>query len=352
MVVIERRKCTRHATREDQAQGSGRRFGAGPSCSFCKWEEQSMLDSGRTMRRPYKRAKRWLVYALARIAAGLLQLLPIAVSLAVGRIFGRIAHLVDRAGRTRARAQLERALGVDAVRASELAKQAYENIGMVAAEIAMLPRIRRRFEEYVELPDPDLELLRSAYAEGRGVVFVTGHIGNWELLAQRILRSGFDGATVARDAPNPFIGRWLEARRAEGALETINRGDPRAARKILGALKRGALLGVLLDQDTKVQSIHVPFFGRPAATPIAAAELALRRNAPVIAGFIRRKSRGHRIRLMRVDLNGLDATAATALFSRLLEEAIREQPAEWVWFHDRWRTLPHSPDRVPVLPER
>ena len=183
------------------------------------------------------------------------------------------------------------------------------------------------------------------------MVFVTGHVGNWELLAQRILRSGFEGATVARDAPNPFIGRWLEAERAAGALETINRGDPTAARKILGALKRGALLGVLLDQDTKVQSIHVPFFGRPAATPVAAAELALRRNAPVIAGFITRKTRGHRIRLMRVALDDLDVAGATALFSRLIEQAIREQPTEWVWFHDRWRTLPPSPERTGVLPK-
>src|SRR5687767_12554746 len=205
---------------------------------------------------PYKRAKRWLVYAAARTAASILQLLPLPLSLALGRLVGRIAYLVDAAGRTRALRQIAEALQVDAERAIEIARTAYANVGMVAAEIAMLPRIRRRFEEYVELPEPDLELLRSAYAEGRGVVFVTGHVGNWELLAQRILRSGFDGATVARDAPNPFIGRWLEAERAAGALETINRGDPRAARKILGALKRGALLGVLLDQDTKVQSIH------------------------------------------------------------------------------------------------
>jgi Kdo2-lipid IVA lauroyltransferase/acyltransferase len=290
------------------------------------------------MPRAVKRAKRWAVYALARAFAVLLRGLPMSVSLAIGRALGIAAYAIDAKGRGRAIAQIESALGVEHRDALTLARACYANIGMVAVEIAMLPRIRRRFEEYVLVPDRDLEVLRAAYAEGRGVVFVTGHVGNWELLAQRILRAGFDGATVARDAPNPFIGRWLEAERAEGKLETINRGDPKSARKILGALKRGALLGVLLDQDTKVQSIHVPFFGRPAATPIAAAQLALKRRAPVVAGFISREPRGHRVRLMRVDLEQRDVAEATALFSKLIEDAIRERPAEWVWFHDRWRT--------------
>jgi KDO2-lipid IV(A) lauroyltransferase len=294
-------------------------------------------------RRPkaYKRAKRWMVYALARTSALVLGLLPLAVSLAIGRALGRIAHLFDRPGRMRAIAQIEAALSVPPDEARRIARAAYANIGMVAAEIAMLPRIRRRFTAYVELPEQDLRLLREAYDRGAGVVFVTGHVGNWELLAQRILLSGFDGATVARDAPNPFIGRWLERQRAAGSLVTINRGEPRAARKILAALKRGALLGVLMDQDTRVQSVHVPFFGRPAATPIAAAQLALRRNAPVVAGFITRKpSGGHRIRLERLDISGLDTTSATALFTKVIEEAIRAQPEEWVWFHDRWKTPP------------
>jgi KDO2-lipid IV(A) lauroyltransferase len=289
--------------------------------------------------RAYKRAKRWIVYALARIAALFLALFPMRLSLALGRIAGRLAYRFDRSGRTRAIAQIEASLSVPTEEAKSIAKAAYANIGMVAAEIAMLPRIRSRFSEYVELSEEDVSLLRQAYQRGEGVVFVTGHIGNWELLAQRILQSGFDGATIARDLPNVFISRWLAEQRAAGSLETINRGEPKAARKILAALKRGALLGVLLDQDTKVQSVHVPFFGRPAATPIAAAQLALRRNAPVIAGFIARKpDGGHRIRLARVDIEHLDTTSATALFTKLIEDAIRAHPTEWVWFHDRWKS--------------
>ena len=294
------------------------------------------------MRRSLKRAKRWLVYLLARSAALLLLLLPLPVVLAIGRGLGDLVYLFDRRGRRRALSQIRRSLAVDPEEAERIARACYLSIGMVAVEIAVLPRIRRRFEEYVQLPEEDLVLLREAYAEGRGVVFVTGHLGNWELLAQRILRSGFEGATVAREAPNRFIGRWLVEQRRKGSLETINRGDPKAARKILSALKRGALLGVLLDQDTKVQSVHVPFFDRLAATPIAAAQLALRRDAPVIAGFITRTERGHRVQLTRVNVSHLDPEGATALLTEIIEGAIRAHPEEWVWFHDRWKTPPSA----------
>jgi KDO2-lipid IV(A) lauroyltransferase len=270
-----------------------------------------------------------------------LSLLPFCAALFLGRILGRVAFLVDRRGRDRAVSQIRAALGLPDPEARGLAARSYASIGMVAVEIGILPRIRRVFSTYVELADADAAVLREAYALGRGVVFVTGHVGNWELLAQRILLDGYDGATVAREAPNPFIGAWLERRRSEGRLETINRGEPRAARRILAALKRGALLGVLMDQDTKVESIHVPFFGRPAATPIAAARLAIRGDVPVVAGFIRRTAGGHRIALERVDLTGIDDVGrATALFTRRIEEAIRRAPEEWVWFHDRWKTPP------------
>lgn len=301
-------------------------------------------------RRTYKRVKRWLLYAGARLAAMLLSLMPLSWGLAVGRLLGRIAGAVDASARRRAVDHLRASLGMDDGSVNRLARRVFENAGMVAVEIALLPRIRRRFREYVELPEEDLRLLREAYDQQKGVVFVTGHVGNWELLAQRVTYEGFEAATVARDAPNPYVGRWLVARRAEGNLETINRGEPAAARKILRTLKRGALLGLLIDQDTRVQSVHVPFFGRPAATPVAAAELALRRRTPVVAGFIqRRPTGGHRIRLERIPLDDLEGAAkiaavqeATARFTRAIEAAIRESPAEWVWFHPRWKTPPPS----------
>jgi KDO2-lipid IV(A) lauroyltransferase len=284
------------------------------------------------------------VFQLARLGAGLIALLPIRWALALGRSLGRVARRFDGEGRRRAERQLVERLGVSEAEARRLSVAVYENAGMIAAEIAQQPRLSTRLADYVALGEEDRRILQAASEPGRGVIFVTGHVGNWELLAQRVALEGFDAVTLARGAPNPFLGAWIVERRRRGGLATINRGDPRAARDMLSAMKRGALLGVLLDQDTKVPSIHVPFFGAPASTPVAAAELALRRNAPIVTGFIRRRpdGAGHEVRLERFDApeSGDKAErveAVTAALTKRIEDAIRASPAEWVWFHARWK---------------
>lgn len=296
-------------------------------------------------RRSRKRAKRWVVYQLARFAAGLIALLPYGLALWLGRNIGRVAAMLDGKGRRRAEQQLAERLDLDEREAKQKAREVYENIGMVAIEIAMMPRLIAKLPDVVALPEEDQRILEAAVAEKRGVIFVTGHVGNWELLAQRVIGAGHDGVTLARKSPNPFLGDWIVRRRALGGLTTINRGDKRAAREMLSAMKRGALLGVLLDQATNVPSVDVPFFGAPAKTPVAAAELALRRGAPIVMGFIRRGANPtqHEVRLERLEFEPGDGPKeervrnVTALLTERIETAVRAAPAEWVWFHDRWR---------------
>lgn len=279
-----------------------------------------------------------------RALVAVLALLPLRRVLSLGAWIGRVAFVVDRRDRRRAITQLTTALGLTPRDAHAHARRVFENAGRFAAELAMLPRLHETLETYVELPERARAELVDALALGRGVVFVSAHLGNFELLAQRIARAGFDSTTLAKRASNPFLGDWLVARRAAGGVDTVNRGDPKAARKMLGVLRRGALLGVLIDQDTKVDSIHVPFFGRPASTPTVAAELALRAELPIVTGFIhRRPEGGHVITLERVEPPSADLPkearieALTATLTRKIEAAIRTHPEEWVWFHDRWR---------------
>ncbi len=298
--------------------------------------------------RRLKRARRWLVYALARGLVALLLCLPLGWVLALGRAFGRFAFRIARRERQRAVAQLTEMLRLQPLEAQQLARQSFESMGMIAAEVAWLPRLRPRLADYVRLATESEALLNQALAEGKGALFITGHVGNWELLAQRIV-AGRGGATVARSAPNPYLGAWIVQRRAVGGLQTIERGDISAARRMLEVFKRGALLGVLIDQDTKVPSVHVPFFGRPAATPRGATELALRKQIPVLVGFVRREAWGHRLTVERIDLQPYldlpreDAVVAlTAQLTLKIEAAIRASPAEWVWVHERWKTPPTS----------
>jgi Kdo2-lipid IVA lauroyltransferase/acyltransferase len=291
-----------------------------------------------------KLAKRFAVHLIARFAAALLCLVPLRLALAIGALVGRIAFVLATNDRARAITQIGEALALDRSAARELAKRVFENAGRLAAEIALLPRIRRRFRAYVDLSAPAKAVLEEALSEKKGVLFVSAHLGSFELLAQRIAHEGYACVTLARKSSNPFLAGWLIARRAAGKVETINRGDRTAARRVLAALKKGAILGALIDQDTKVESVFVPFFGRPAATPVAPIELALRRELPVVFGTIRRKpSGGHAIHLERVSFASADPTAAAADLTSRIESAIRAAPEEWVWFHARWKTPPPDP---------
>jgi KDO2-lipid IV(A) lauroyltransferase len=288
--------------------------------------------------KPHKRIKRLAVYGLVSLASALLSVLPLRLALALGGLGGRFAFVFDRGDRRRAIAQLEERLGLDKKRAQAMARRVFQNIAKVGVEIALLARIRRRFAAYVELTAEARQVLDHALATKKSVIFASAHLGNFELLAQRIAHEGYDCATLARKAPNPYLGRWLLARRGAGRVETINRGEPRSARQLISALRRGAIIGVLVDQDTRVESVHVPFFGRPAATPIAAAQLALRDDLPLVLGTIARKTEGgHVIHLERVALPS-SVAEATAAITWQIEERIRAHPDEWVWFHDRWKT--------------
>ncbi len=109
-----------------------------------------------------------------------------------------------------------------------------------------------------------------------------------------------------------------------------------SARELIRFLKSGGMLGILIDQDTDVAGVHVPFFGRPAFTPRAAGDLASRLGAPMIFGCAHRLAGNvHRIVLRRV--KGSDPVELTARATKIIEDEIRANPAEWVWMHPRWR---------------
>jgi KDO2-lipid IV(A) lauroyltransferase len=216
------------------------------------------------------------------------------------------------------------------------------------AEMALASRLRRDLERYVEFPPEDLARLQDALAAGVGVIGVTAHLGHWELLAQRVAQAQVRIVTMARRNATYGVGPWLIEWRKEGGVETIDRGDRAGGIRILRALKQGALLAALIDQDTRVPSVFVPFFGKLASTPSGPARIALRAGTPVIAGFIRRTPHGHRVSIERIptgDLMGdeeLRVAALTARMTGYVERAIKERPEEWVWFHQRWRTRPDA----------
>jgi Kdo2-lipid IVA lauroyltransferase/acyltransferase len=199
----------------------------------------------------------------------------------------------------------------------------------------------------VALDPGDEAVLREAYALKKGVVLVTAHIGAWELFARRLGTLGIPGGTAAKESHDPRITALLKRTREEGGVRVFWRGSPQAARDIVRLLRdEKGVFGILIDQDTRVPGHFVPFFGKPAFTPRAAGDLAVRFGAPMVFSCIHRVARGvHRmtIRPVSVPLTGdseRDSIALTAAATKMIEDEVRRAPEEWVWMHPRWRTQP------------
>ncbi len=308
-----------------------------------------MLLSGAMTVPVQKRIKRSVRSALVRLAIRILSFLPLGPALSLGAFVGRLAHRLAAKTRRLALASLETAFPEKtAVERAAIARAMFVHLGRAALELAAIRSYDAELERYVEIADP--ALLREVMARGRGMVFVTGHVGNWELLARRIARAGVPNAVIAKAGGDPKLNALAERFRAEGGVTTLWREDPSTGRAILRTFKQGRALGILIDQDTSVQGVFVPFFGRLAYTPRAAADLAIRFGAPVVVGTIHRRPdvRGHVLDLVEIRYDPApadkeaEAIRLTAACSAALEAAIRRHPDEWVWMHERWKTRPED----------
>ncbi|MFO7155548.1 MAG: lipid A biosynthesis acyltransferase [Pseudomonadota bacterium] len=291
-----------------------------------------------------KRIRRFLrAYAVLALF-WLLGRIPFSLALRLGKWGGRLAfHLF---GRERRLALSHLALAFPEWSETErraVARRMFESLGISAMELAQLRKLDPVLEDYVRLPKEAEDLLHRI-RRGCGVVMVTGHLGNWELLFRRCLRAGFDAYAVGKESHDPRFTALME--RIRGADRVIWRGAPGAARQMLQVFRKDGYLSLLIDQDTKVQGLFVPFFGRLAHTPRAAADLALRAGASVAAIFIRRLPEGgHEISVEEIPppRSADPETAAwelTAEMTKRIEAAIRRSPHEWVWMHERWKTRP------------
>ncbi len=187
------------------------------------------------------------------------------------------------------------------------------------------------------------ENLQQAYDQGKGVIYVTGHIGSWEIMGIA-LAAAFPLSAVAAPIEPRAVNDMILRLRSGLGFTTILRGKAGAARELIRIFKENRVLAILIDQDTDVEGAYVDFMGRPAWTPTAAAQMAIRFNAPVVFGYTHRGDDNRHtitvegpIELVRTGDDEKDIIANTALFTKKLEDAIMKHPEQWVWMHRRWR---------------
>ncbi len=232
----------------------------------------------------------------------------------------------------------------------DIVRESLRGFALSFFEVAKIEELRPRLEEYVTVSG--WEEVRP-HAD-RGAIACSGHLGNWELLAayfSQVVK--LPVAAVARELNETRLNRILVDFRASNGVDTILRGSPRAGRQLLRTLKDGGVLAMLVDQDTRVPSITVPFLGLDARTPVAPATLAVRRNLPIVVGYSLHKPAGGIELVLEKPLfpaQGPDEAAIirdlTVRMNVLLGDAIRRNPSQWAWWHRRWRRRP-QPDLDP-----
>ncbi len=300
-----------------------------------------------------KRVKRAARSAALRGAIRLLSLLPLAPALALGALLGRLAWLF--AGKHR-RLMLEH-LALAFPEKSEplrraIAKRSLVHLGRLVTELIAARSYAARMREYVSLAPGSEEVVRAAMARGKGVLFVAGHIGNWELLARRLAMVVQPNAVIAKRNADAKLNALVARFREEGGVRTLWREDPATGRQIIRLFRQGGGLGVLIDQDTRVQGVFAPFFGRLAFTPRAIGDLALRFRAAVLVVTSHRRGSapgdGHELVVEELSFDPCPSDREAEVLRivgaalAIQERAIREHPEEWVWMHERWKTRPRG----------
>ncbi len=298
---------------------------------------------GDRIRRTRKRITALSLIGLTAIIRLFARVVPYRIGVAAGGAIGFLCYYLLRRERSRAVRHLGLAFGNrESSWIRRTARRNFIHLGKALLEVMLMSP--RHLSRLVDLDGE--ENLQKALAQKRGVIWVTGHIGNWELMAQKVAQRYALSVIAAPIEPEP-VNDMIVALRAGMGVRTILRSRPGAAKELIRAFRENRILGILIDQDTDVESAFVDFFGRPAWTPTAAASMAIKFGAPIVFGYIQRGRGGrHRIAvegplpLAVTDDTDKDIIANTAMLTKKIEHVVQQNPEQWVWMHRRWRRQP------------
>jgi Kdo2-lipid IVA lauroyltransferase/acyltransferase len=288
-----------------------------------------------------------LEYALVWPWIKLLGLFPRPVARAIGITLGLTVYAVH--SRLRSVGLRNLALAFPEMPQPErrqLLRGEFISLGRQLAEVCKFPSYTRENVSRVVIYD-GFENYEKAYKRGKGVLFLTGHLGAWELSAFAHSLNGHPLSIVMRSLDNPYIDKFLQSYRTMHGNRTVDKDD--FVRGLLSAMKAGETVGILMDTNmTPPQGVFVDFFGIPACTASGLARIALRTDAAVVPGFTVWDSKQRKyilrfdpaVELIRTADNEADIVANTAKFTKVIEAFIRQYPDQWLWVHRRWKTRP------------
>jgi Kdo2-lipid IVA lauroyltransferase/acyltransferase len=304
------------------------------------------------MARQVGKLRGWLEFAALAPPWAILRALPLERAVRVGAAAGAVAAVCDRHNRAIAMRNLEIAFPEQDLAARRaILIDAYRNLGRMAAEwVHFFDLDSANIARYVTYDGRENWDEAIRLSAGRGILVLTGHFGNFELLSVGHSLHGNPIAIVQRPNRNPVIDRAVAARRLRQGNLTISRKG--AGREVLRLLRQNWMVAVPLDLDVR-HGLFVDFFSMKASTSDALARLAIATRAPVLPAFMVREgaSTRHRITILppiAAD-RGADRDEAllryTQAFTTIFESMVRRYPDHWNWIHRRWKTRPPGEPR-------
>jgi KDO2-lipid IV(A) lauroyltransferase len=295
---------------------------------------------------------------LAVVTRWIVLLLPRKTALDLGIFLADLVFCFPSSDKEKALENLSIAFGKERSYAEllRICHNCFRNLGKSLMEFLQFPRLTPEnlgrlvsFEGRQNIDD--------ALKIGKGVIIITSHFNNWELLAASLSLSGYKVNYIVRAVRSPRLDVLVNENRKRMGWTPIPRGP--SIKSALRCLRRNEILGIAPDIDTKVDSIFVDFFGRPAFTPRGPVSIALRTGAVLVPAFIiRQQDDAHKVvveKALKLETTGNaeeDVRLNTARCTKIIESYIRKYPEQWIWMHRRWKTRPPQENRSSPLRAR
>ena len=289
--------------------------------------------------------KDWCYGFIAKLIGYAIYLLPRSIVLVIGGWLGTLAYRFASQQRKLAYKHIQQALDITDERTIKTnVKKCFSNLGKNMVEFMLFPRMNPKLlRQYVRFEG--VQHVENALAKGKGAIILTGHFGNWELLAASISTTVAPLTPIVRELRSPRLNALVSRYREKAGYSTIDRDT--GVRQALRCLRNNNLLGIVADVDTSVNGVFVDFFGRPAYTPYSPIAFALKTGATILPSFIVRQPDGtHQaiieppLTLERCDDKEKELVINTQKYTKVIESYIRKNPEQWIWMHKRWKTRP------------
>ncbi len=288
-----------------------------------------------------------LIFQLVRFMIFISRLMPRSAWLALCGSLGYGAYYIASDSRKKTLRHLTWAFGHEKnpEQLKQMSREVFVMLGKNAGDILRAYPITKEEELHQFLKVNGVEYLKEAYSRKKGVIFLTAHIGAFELAVTEVAFLGMRPLVVGTPLKDKRLNNLLWAQRSKIGSAAIERG--KESIRLLKNLMSGGTMGILIDQDTRVKSVFVDFFGKPCATPVGAAVLALKTGAAVVPTFVHLREDGLQelnfypeITVNNTGNETEDIFINTQVFSLAIESEIRKYPTQWVWMHERWKTIP------------